>query len=68
METITLAIRGMTCMGCVSGVRQVLGAMPGVSGAEVTLQPAQATIDYDPARVSPESIRHALIEAGYEPA
>ncbi len=66
METTTLKISGMTCMGCVNSVTRVLKAAPGVADARVTLEPAQATVDYDAAQTSPAQLRHAIEDAGYD--
>jgi copper chaperone CopZ len=66
METVTLDIKGMTCMGCVNSVTRVLKAAAGVSDAHVTLDPARATVQYDAARTDPAQLRHAVEEAGYD--
>lgn len=68
METTTLNIKGMTCMGCVSSVTRVLKAAPGVREAQVTLQPAQARVEYDAALTSPAQLRAAVEDAGYDAA
>jgi len=68
MEKIILPVKGMTCMGCVSGVKRVLGAIPGVSGAEVSLESAQAEVTYDPARTGPDALKIAITDAGYDVA
>jgi copper chaperone len=66
METITIPVKGMTCMGCVSSVKRVLGAIDGVTGAEVSLEKAQATVTYDPGKAAPQAIKAAIQDAGYE--
>jgi len=66
METTTLTIKGMTCMGCVGSVTRVLKATPGVSDARVTLEPGQAKVDYDAAKTSPAQLKAAVDDAGYE--
>jgi len=66
MESITLNIKGMTCMGCVNSVTRVLMASPGVADARVTLQPAQAQIDYDASLTNPAQLKSAVEDAGYE--
>jgi len=68
METVTLTVKGMTCMGCVASVKRVLGGIAGVASAEVTLDPAQARISYDPARASLQAIKTAISDAGYDVA
>lgn len=68
METATIAITGMTCMGCVASVKRVLGNLSGISSAEVTLTPAQATVSYDAGKVSLPAIKTAISDAGYDVA
>ncbi|MBX3661284.1 MAG: heavy-metal-associated domain-containing protein [Burkholderiales bacterium] len=66
METAVIPVKGMTCMGCVSSVKRVLGNLPGVASAEVTLTPGQAVVSYDPAKASAEAIKTAITDAGYD--
>ena len=66
MENITLNIKGMTCMGCVGSVTRVLKAAPGVADAKVTLQPGEATIQYDAALTNPSQLKTVVEDAGYD--
>lgn len=66
METTTIAVSGMTCMGCVASVKRVLGGIAGVASAEVTLEPGQAKVSYDPAKASLQAIKTAISDAGYD--
>jgi copper chaperone len=66
MEKITLTVKGMTCMGCVRSVKNVLEPIPGVTGVDVTLENGQVTIDYDPAGSNVEQFTSAINDAGYE--
>lgn len=66
METTTLPVKGMTCMGCVSSVKRVLGNLPGVTQAEVSLEKAQATVTYDAGKTSLEALKSAITDAGYD--
>lgn len=68
METTTIAVGGMTCMGCVASVKRVLGGLNGVSSAEVTLSPAQAIVTYEAGKVDLQSIKSAISDAGYDVA
>jgi copper chaperone len=65
MNTIQLSVTGMTCGGCVNSVRNVLAALPGVQSVEVTLNPGQALVVYDPARIAPAALKQAIIDAGF---
>ncbi len=66
METVTLAISGMTCGGCVKSVTNVLSALPGVARAEVSLEEKRARVEYDPASVTREDMKRAIVDAGFE--
>lgn len=66
MAEITLGIRGMHCGGCVSSVRTVLSALPGVEHVDVSLDPGQAVVRYDEARVQRPAMVQAIVEAGFE--
>lgn len=68
MQTATLNIQGMTCMGCVNSVTRVLKAAPGVTDARVTLEPAQATVQYDATLTNPAQLKQAVEDAGYDAA
>jgi copper chaperone len=66
METTTIPVKGMTCMGCVSSIKRVLGGITGIAQAEVSLEKAQATVSYDPAKTSLQAIKSAITDAGYD--
>ena len=66
METTVVKIKGMTCMGCVRSVTNILQGMAGVSSVAVSLEQAQATIQYDAAKTGVNQFKTAITEAGYE--
>jgi copper chaperone len=66
MENVTLNVQGMTCGGCVASVTRVLKAVPGVTEAEVTLQPGVAKVTFDPARTQPAALCAAIQDAGFD--
>jgi copper chaperone len=66
METTTIKVSGMSCGGCVKSVTNVLPALPGVGKAEVTLQPGEARVEFDPAQVTREAMARAIDDAGFE--
>jgi len=65
MNTIQLSVTGMTCGGCVNSVKNVLTALAGVQSADVTLNPGQALVVYDPARIAPAALVQAILDAGF---
>jgi copper chaperone len=66
METVTLKIDGMTCMGCVGSVMRVLREIPGVEHADVSLAEKRATVRFDPARTGVEQLKSVIEGAGFE--
>ncbi|RCG32725.1 heavy metal translocating P-type ATPase [Sphaerisporangium album] len=60
-----LDIGGMTCASCVGRVERALTRVEGVELAEVNLATEVATVTYDPARVSVETLTGAVGKAGY---
>jgi copper chaperone len=68
MTTLTLKVGGMSCMGCVAGVKKLLGALPGVSRVEVDLASGRTEVDYDPGLVDPAALRQAVVDGGYSVA
>jgi copper chaperone CopZ len=47
-------------------VERKLAATPGVGKASVDLSSASADVEYDPARVNPETLAGAIRQLGYE--
>lgn len=65
MNEVTLAVTGMTCGGCVASVQRVLTAIPGVQSVEVSLEPGQARVVFDPARTDRAALVQAITAAGF---
>jgi copper chaperone len=66
METTVIKVCGMSCGGCVKTVTGVLSRLPGVAKVEVSLEKAQAVIEFDPAQSSPARLAQAVADAGFE--
>ncbi|HKO16649.1 MAG TPA: metal-binding (seleno)protein [Gemmatimonadaceae bacterium] len=65
-KTITVRVEGMTCGGCVIGVRKVLTRLDGVAKAEVSYEQQRAVVTYDPAKVTVEQMIAAIKTLGYK--
>ena len=65
MNEVTLSVTGMTCGGCVNSVKRVLAALPGVQSVEVSLEPGEARVTYDAARIDRAALIQAIIDAGF---
>ena len=66
MQTLKFNVHGMTCGGCTSSVQRVLSKIDGVSHVDVALSPGSATLEADPARVTPGQIEAAISSLGYQ--
>lgn len=66
-DSLSLAVRGMTCASCVWRIEETLKRLPGVHDAAVNLATERAQVSYDPAQVAPAAIARAVTAAGYAP-
>jgi copper chaperone len=66
MQRITLKVSGMSCMGCVNSVKNLLGAVAGVGLVEVDLAQGRVEVGYDPAQATPQDLRAAIEMGGYQ--
>jgi copper chaperone CopZ len=63
VQTVELAIGGMSCDGCVDRVRQALTAVPGLERVEVGI--GTVSLDYYPEAVTVGVVREAIEELGF---
>ncbi len=63
--TSTYTVTGMTCGHCVSAVTQEISAIDGVGDVQIDLGSGAVTVTSD-APLSPDVVRAAVDEAGYE--
>lgn len=64
-EQVVLEVEGMTCASCNVTVRRALTNLDGVQDADVTFEPPQAVVTYDPSKVSHETLTRATTNVGY---
>ncbi|MBR1850407.1 MAG: cation-translocating P-type ATPase [Bacteroidales bacterium] len=62
----TFPVVGMACASCSAHVEQQLKSLAGVASASVSLASRSATVDYDPNLVTPEAMKQAVREAGFD--
>ncbi len=65
MGTIVLEISGMTCRHCSAAVQKALLTVPGVTGAEVTIDPPMAVVSVEGAPPPASELVRAVEEEGY---
>ncbi|MDI6771503.1 MAG: heavy metal translocating P-type ATPase [bacterium] len=66
-ERLVIPIAGMSCASCVNTVETALRSVEGVLDASVNLAREQATVAFIPGVATPEALRRAVRDAGYEP-
>lgn len=64
---ITIKIQGMTCNGCRAGAENALKRVPGVLSAAVSLEAAEAVVEYDEKKAAPSELEAAIVKAGFRP-
>ena len=65
VEQVVLEVKNMDCVSCTVTVRKSLTRMAGVKEAKVTLDPPEAIVVFDPARVKVDDLIKATTNAGY---
>jgi Cu+-exporting ATPase len=66
LETLTIAIGGMSCANCARSVERKLGSTPGVTKVAVDLERGVACVEYDTGLVTPSAIASEIRTLGYE--
>lgn len=64
-ETV-INIDGMTCNSCVQSIEGIISKKAGVKSILVSLANATGTVEYDPLLTSPESLRKAIEDMGFD--
>lgn len=64
-QRITLPVEGMTCAACSTRLEKVLGRLPGVQQAQVSLASEVATVDFVPGEIAGSDLAAAIAKAGF---
>lgn len=62
----TFPITGLSCASCAVSAESMLGATPGVLHVGVNFANSSATVEYEPAVVTPDNMKAALQSIGYD--
>lgn len=62
----TFPVLEMSCAACAARVEQIINALPGVEEATVNFAASQVRVNYHPEKTSPQKIREAVREGGYD--
>lgn len=66
VKLIEIPIEGMSCMSCVATVKKTLSSIDGVQEVKVSLQDKNATVKYDPEKVTQEQLKNTINKIGYK--
>ena len=62
----TIPVIGMACASCSANVEKKLNALPGINQASVSLAGRSALVDYDPEKISLETMKKEINGIGYD--
>lgn len=65
MNTLTLTVTGMSCMGCVNSVKNLVTALPGIKRIDIDLASGRVDIEHDPDQSDVAAVRNAIEDGGY---
>ena len=65
LNRVVVSVGGLSCVACEIPVRHALRRVNGVKSVEVNAALKTATVDYEPAKVSPEELVTAINSTGY---
>ncbi len=65
VQTVTLAVPGMTCAACPITVKQAISRVDGVNKVNVSFDKREAVVTFDDAKASVQKLTQATESAGY---
>ena len=65
-EIINLTVEGMSCSHCESCIKKSVGSLNGVDSVNVDLKSKKVAVEFDPERVSIQTIKDTIEDQGYE--
>lgn len=66
MRTDKFKVLNLGCSACVAHTEEAIKGVDGVSNVAVNLEKGEATVTYDSSKTSPEQLKSAVQEAGYD--
>jgi copper chaperone len=65
-EVSSITVNGMSCSHCENSVKKSVGVLNGVDTVRVDLESKKVLVEYDPERVSIETIKETIEDQGYD--
>ena len=66
MEKQIITVKGMSCGHCEMAVKNAVMELEGVKKARASYKKGQVVVKFDAELVSPEQIKAAIVQTGYE--
>lgn len=66
VSIVNIHIEGMTCNSCVQSIEGMISQRKGVKSAKVSLAEHQGIFEYDPLLATPEELREAIEDMGFD--
>lgn len=66
IQSVTLAVKGMTCTGCEAHVNAEVNKLPGIVKVDASHKEATAKVEFDQSKVSLIQIEEAINGTGYK--
>ncbi|KAK7154948.1 hypothetical protein R3I93_009787 [Phoxinus phoxinus] len=63
---VKIRVQGMTCQSCVRSIEERVGSLQGVVGVQVSLSDKEASLRFNPAKVTPEDLRKHIEDMGFD--
>ncbi|XP_077055611.1 copper-transporting ATPase 2 [Siphateles boraxobius] len=63
---VKIRVQGMTCQSCVRYIEEGIGSLQGVVGVQVSLSDKEASLRFNPAKVTPEDLRKHIEDMGFD--
>ena len=60
-----IKIKGMSCGGCRAGVENAIKRVPGVISVTVSLELAEASVEFDENKAALKDLKAAVVKAGF---
>lgn len=64
-EISNLTVEGMSCSHCENSIKKSVGVLNGVDGVVVDLKGKKVTVEYDPEKVTFQTIKDTIEDQGY---
>ncbi len=68
IQSVTLAVPGLTCSACPITVKRAISKVEGVSETDVNFDKRMVVVTFDDAKTSVQKLTKATEDAGYPPS